>query len=124
MTKRKSEPVAHLGELRAQQSKRARAQREDRELYARYRDDPERQKIAPPLAQLSREDGVLEQATLRAKRTLPKKKTPPNLQAAHDRFLATVRRYVDDGSISGDVYEYMVSVYAPKTNKPAAKKRR
>jgi len=48
------------------------------------------------------------------KETRPPKGTPPKLQAAHDRFLANVKRYVDDGKISDDVYAYLVNAYAPK----------
>ncbi len=51
--------VARLAALGAQQMKRARAEREDRELYERYRDDPERRMVAPVLVQLAREGGVI-----------------------------------------------------------------
>jgi hypothetical protein len=115
---------------------RARAEPE-RELYARYRDDPERQMVAPAFVQLAREGGVGARGMTRPKRPKkhdpdaslspeaiemlrayekrrfggdtrkllkPAKKTPPRLQAAHDRFLAAVRRYVDNGLVSEDVY--------------------
>lgn len=40
-----------------QQIKRARAEREERELYERYRDNPERQLVAPAFVQLARKGG-------------------------------------------------------------------
>jgi len=51
--------VAQLAALGAQTAKRARQEREELALYARYQNDPERQKAAPVLAQMAREDGVL-----------------------------------------------------------------
>jgi hypothetical protein len=48
-----------------------------------------------------------------AKKRQPPTGTPPKLQAAHDRFLATIKRYVDEGKLRDDAYDYFVNIYAP-----------
>lgn len=48
-----------------------------------------------------------------------KKQQAERLQAATDRFLATVRRYVDEGKVTEDVYQSIADAYASTAQKLA-----
>jgi len=47
-----------------------------------------------------------------------KKQQAERLQAANDRFLATVRRYVDEGNVTEDVYQSIAEAYASTRQNP------